>query len=411
YTYNPLGTSSTWTFGINIPSSSITSEFYSTRRYIIFTGVISAAILLIGLYFLSNKLVQVFIEVYHFILSLSHGNLNTQIKMKTGGKIAEFLLSLQALLEKMKDIVSEIQSSSDELIDFSNTIRSLNTGTAEGALTQSNNTVEVAGAIHNANKSFSNVMQNIKDQAKYMESLNQQSEEISKLTDDIDRRMIETTKVTNSMVETADNGLKGIKETALHVDKAFKSSTETQKVIDIIISISKQINLLALNASIEAARAGESGRGFMVVADEISKLAAQTSQSIASIRKLIDENVSSILNTQIGILDNIASLQDIHANINQVALTVKDVENSTDSLLQLNKNLENEIVLVARGANDIQFITLNEQAALEQVSSSIEQIKDWMLKNTKDSEQIVSSLNRLHEIASKLKSKSSFFKI
>jgi methyl-accepting chemotaxis protein len=64
---------------------------------------------------------------------------------------------------------------------------------------------------------------------------------------------------------------------------------DINEVITTITKVADQTNLLSINAAIEAEKAGPSGRGFLVVAGEVRRLADQTAVAALDIERLVEQ--------------------------------------------------------------------------------------------------------------------------
>lgn len=134
-------------------------------------------------------------------------------------------------------------------------------------------------------------------------------------------------------------------------------SKEIMGIVEMITRIAKQTNLLALNASIEAARAGEQGRGFTVVANEVRKLAEQSTNAAKNIGGLVysiqteinqAEEIIQIVNQEVELGESVITeagktFSGIFHNIEDVSNQVMNLSASMEEVFSVTQSVVKSI--------------------------------------------------------------------
>ena len=246
------------------------------------------------------------------------------------------------------------------------------TATADGMASTANQTSMQASAVAAASEQAS---VNVMTVASASETL---SSSINEITDQVGQLAVVAKQAANQ-ASSADGTMH---ELAL-------SAEQIGEVVGVIGNISAQIKLLALNATIEAARAGSAGRGFGVVAaevtnmvDQTAKATAQIAEQITAIQKATNAAVSAIasIRSTIERMDESSAViasavekqgvatEEIARNVNEAAIGTRDVSSNisgvTSSAIENAKN--------ARGIRDAAS-TLNARAnELQEVRTALE---------------------------------------
>ena len=194
-------------------------------------------------------------------------------------------------------------------------------------------------------------------------------------------------------------------ESKQRISEIVGQSQSLQEANKIIANIAAQTNLLAMNAAIEAAHAGELGRGFSVVADEIRKLAENSSneskkisselkQIVMTIDKIVRDaeasgNAFAEVSRRIGETEKLVF--EVDNAIREQKTGAGQVMESLRVMNEINVRVSDDSQKMAQGNKDVLREINVLQSSATEISSRMEEVSEGIGK-IKSGAQEVSNL-------------------
>ncbi len=406
-----------WVFVSSARRSEIQKRIYG----IILNATIAGAILFVVIAFLGylvgRKLSRPIVDIDHYFDKFRHFDLTQREDdpvFKHESRKDEFGRLVQTIMlteQNLRNLVSQITHHARNTAATSQELTAMAQSTNESA-------GEVANAVEHIARSATEQAQNTNDAAQNVKSITMRLTEMIQVLAELSHAICNINECSEEGKVALDDLLaiaNESKEQSAFVNTIINETNESaesiSKASEMIQSIADQTNLLALNAAIEAARAGEAGRGFAIVAEEIRKLAEDSTRFTEEIRSIIDElkSKTSSAVSAMNVVSEKMNEQNKKAKVTQERFNdiEQAVEKSNDIVEEVNKSSQE----IEKRTEQVTGVIQNLSAIAEENAVTTEQASTLVETQVSSIDNISQASESLATIASDLEAQVAQFKI
>ena len=278
-------------------------------------------------------------EIDNILGTIARGDLGSKTSNNFKGNFIQIKESLDNILKSLNSTFYEIRDAASQVAGGSEQVSQTAQSLSEGAIYQASAVEELKISLEKINKNVKNNLNNAKE------------------TDNIVKNL------GDSIIESGSE----MDKMVLAMNDIEKSSKGIKEIIVTIENIAEQTNLLSLNAAIEAARSGHTGNGFAVVAEEVKKLAEESSKAVKETVDLIENSIQSAEKGK-----EVADVMSAH--LNSIVKNTKEATELVSSIAVASEDQSLSIEDIKSGVEQISDVVQSNSAVAQESAAASEEL-------------------------------------
>lgn len=365
YIYSKIGNTGSMLCSL-VPKADIISHANDIRIITVIVVILAGIIALFIGTIIASGIGSKMLEMSSVLSKVAQGDLTTKFEANRkdefgmmANSIADILGNMRLLIGKVADIGAKVVEASDKVSVTTEGVLESTVGISKaveemerGALLQAEDTENGLSQMANLSEQMNAVYGNTYEMDKIANDTKEIIKEGIVSVNQLNDKSCETTRITKVVIE-------GIEELE-------QQSNTIGGIVKVINDISKQTNLLSLNASIEAARAGSAGRGFTIVAAEIRSLAEQSLEAAEQIRGIVE-------NIQRKTKDTVISARQAEETVGYQTEALDGTVKVFQSINQHVESLADKMDAILHGVEDAEVSTKDTLDSIRNISAVAQQ--------------------------------------
>ena len=304
--------------------------------FMIAISVIAVLILCVSGFLLARSIGQSTTQLIDRVHELAGGasDLTARLRVESHDELGELARGINSMIAKIQSVVQRVRETSVALLSTAS---------------------EMAATVQRQDSTMQGLGSSSAEIAAAVREISATSKQLAGTMGEVSGRADQAATLATSgrsrltTMEAGMNQLMGATDSISSKLAVIREKAENiNTVVTTITKVADQTNLLSINAAIEAEKAGEYGRGFLVVAREIRRLADQTAVATLDIETIVRHMQDAV---SAGVMQMDKFSGEVRSGVERVAeisgqtgQIIEEVQILSDRFQQVSEGMRNQAI-------------------------------------------------------------------